>query len=1076
MTFKTEREFESALINLLVTQKGWGGGVLENPTEEDIIDNWSKILFRMNNEEDRLNNVPLNKDEMNQLIRQINNLKSPLLKNEFINGTSVSIKRENPEDKLHFGKEISLKLFDRKEIAGGDSNYQIARQPKFVGRDKIKGDNRGDFTFLINGLPVIHVELKRSNVPVSNGVNQVDRYIHNGVFSAGIFSLVQVFVAMTPDELRYFANPGDKLVNQDYVFEWADFDNEPIKDWRKNADSFLSIPMAHQLIGYYTVADKADDTLKVLRSYQIFAVQEIFDRIGQISWHAQRQLGGYIWHTTGSGKTLTSFKSAELIASYAVADKVVFLMDRIELGTQTLAEFRGFADYAEDVQGTDSAIELLGKLKSSDSSQTLIVTSIQKMSNINADEVGEVDLNKVRRKRIVIVVDEAHRSTFGEMLMIIKQTLPDAIFFGFTGTPIHEENKRKDSTTATVFGNELHRYSLYDGIRDGSVLGFDVSQVETIDYGELRQEIALKQAHASTPEEAFADPDKAEVYNHFLDSKKVPLAGYEAEDTGKYIKGIEDYVPNSQFNNDMHREKVVKDIYKHWTNLSKNGKYSALLATPSIEEAIKYYRLLKDNPLGLKVTALFDKNLDESASSKEKEDGLAEVIRNYNLMFDKEYTIPNHAHFKQDLSTRLAHKGVYKNLSPDEQIDIVIVVEQLLTGYDSKWVNTLYLDKIMEYANIIQAFSRTNRLNGSDKPFGTIRYYRKVHTMEKNIREAVKLYSGDREFGLFVDKLGGNLKAMNNITEDMISVFGVDGIENFEKLPKSVDARKEFAKLFQDFNAYLEAALIQGFKWDKDTYITEVQAGKPKIRIQVIFNEEIYQSWLLRYKELADGSPSDPGGTPGELPYDVNYNLAQKDTGRIDYDYLNSNFERYVNLQNEGNLEERRLVKNDLHRFFATLTSEQQRYASMVINDLENGSLIVTVGKTFIDYINDYRERTEDINIKNLTEAFEVDEEKLRSMMNLNIDKNNINEFGRFSKLKDSVNNKKARNYLEETLDTNLKPYEVNVTVDNILRDFIFENGFEVEEYLSHFKKKQTRPDETRRAATSRNKVPDEDR
>ncbi len=302
MTFTSEREFEDALIKLLVTQKGWNGGVLDNPTEQDLLESWANTLFRMNNSKDRLNNVPLNQAEINQLIRQINNLRSPLLKNDFINGSSVTIKRENPNDQLHFGKDVSLKLFDRKEIAGGDSNYQIARQPKFPGKDPVKGDYRGDFVLIINGLPVIHVELKKSGVPVSNAVNQIQRYIHDGLFNSGIFSLIQVYVALTPNEMRYFANPGSdpsSEINENYVFQWADFNNLPIKDWRQNADSFLSIPMAHQLIGYSSVADKADDTLKVLRSYQVYAVKEIFDRIQQINWHQQNQLGGYIWHTTG---------------------------------------------------------------------------------------------------------------------------------------------------------------------------------------------------------------------------------------------------------------------------------------------------------------------------------------------------------------------------------------------------------------------------------------------------------------------------------------------------------------------------------------------------------------------------------------------------------------------------------------------------------------------------------------------------------------------------------------------------------------------------------------------------------
>jgi len=1054
MFFKTEREFEDALIHLLVTQKGWNGGVIENPTEDDLIENWARILFNMNKGRDRLNNVPLNQDEMNQIINQIDNLKSPLLKNDFINGSSISIKRENPNDPDHFGKEISLKLFDRKEIAGGDSNYQIARQPRFIGKDKIKGDSRGDFTFLINGMPLIHVELKRSQVPITEPVNQIEKYIHNGVFSTGIFSLIQVFVAMTPNDLRYFANPGNTpntKIDDDYVFEWADFDNNPITDWRKNASSFLSIPMAHQLIGYYTVADRADDTLKVLRSYQIYAVQEIFDRIGQITWHEQHQLGGYIWHTTGSGKTLTSFKAAELVASYDIADKVVFLMDRIELGNQSLSAFRGFADYAEDVQGTDSTIELLSKLKSNDAQETLIVTSIQKMSNINDEEVGQADLEAIQEQRVVIIVDEAHRSTFGDMLITIKQTLPDAIFFGFTGTPIHDENQRKDNTTATIFGNELHRYSLYDGIRDENVLGFDVSKVETLDYQELREKIALDNARADSPAEAFADPNKAEVYNHYLDSKKVPLAGYYDEAEDKYNKGIEDYIPNSQFDH-RHRETVVQDIYENWMNLSKDGKYSALLTTQSIEDAIKYYRLMKDNPHNLKITALFDKNIDNTKGSIFKEDGLAEILRDYNETFGQSFTIPTHLQFKKDLSQRLAHKGVYRNLDKEDQLDIVIVVDQLLTGYDSKWLNTLYLDKTMQYANIIQAFSRTNRLHGNDKPFGTIRYYRKVHTMEQNIQKAVKLYSGDREFGLFVDKLGKNLEKMNDITEDIQSVFSVDDIENFTELPSSSEAKQKFASLFETFDDVLEGALIQGFNWDQESYHTQLQPNQEKEDVEVIFTEDMYQSWLLRYKELAEMQSSDnTTADPAEVPYDIDYSLVQKDTGRIDYDYLNNNFERYIRLQNEeGNPEEKKRVKNDLHRFFATLTSEQQRYAGMVINDLENGYLTVEGNKNFMDYVNDYQDRTETGYVQKLTNAFGIENnESLIEMMNLNIDRNNINTKGKLSRLKNTVDNQAAKMYLEENLNQKLKPFEISRKVDRTLRDFILEDGFDIDDYLN---------------------------
>ena len=287
--------------------------------------------------------------------------------------------------------------------------------------------------------------MKKSNIPVSEACHQIEKYAHEGVFT-GLFSLVQVFVAMNPEETLYFANPGpDGKFNSDFYFHWADFNNEPINDWRQVASTILSIPMAHQLIGFYTVADDSDGILKVMRSYQYYAANKISDRVAKNDWSARNQLGGYVWHTTGSGKTMTSFKSAQLIANSKDADKVVFLMDRIELGTQSLKEYRAFADNVDDVQATEDTIALIGKLKSNNPKDTLIVSSIQKMSNIKEDAESKMrskDLEDMQSKRLVFIIDECHRSTFGEMLSSIKRTFPNALFFGFTGTPVFRENEK----------------------------------------------------------------------------------------------------------------------------------------------------------------------------------------------------------------------------------------------------------------------------------------------------------------------------------------------------------------------------------------------------------------------------------------------------------------------------------------------------------------------------------------------------------------------------------------------------------------------------------------------------------
>jgi type I restriction enzyme R subunit len=501
MAFTKESEFENALIKMLTESFGWEPKILKYKTEQDLLKNWADILFENNRSVDRLNDYPLTDGEMQQIVEQIETLKTPLKLNGFINGRSVSITRDNHDDTAHFGKEVSLKIYDRQEIAAGQSRYQIAQQPKYSAKTSILPERRGDFTLLINGMPVIHVELKKTGIPISQAYNQIEKYSHEGVFT-GIFALVQVFVAMNPEEAVYFANPGpDGRFNPDFYFHWADFNNEPINEWKAVASTLLSIPMAHQLIGFYTVADDSDGILKVMRSYQYYAANKISDTVAKNKWENGSQLGGYVWHTTGSGKTLTSFKSAQLIANSKDADKVVFLIDRIELGTQSAGEYRGFAEETDSIQETENTSVLIAKLKSSDPADTLIVTSIQKMSNIKDDAEGglkKADLDAISSKRVVFIVDECHRSTFGDMMQVIKQLFSKALFFGFSGTPIQIENEKKGNTTADVFGNELHRYSIADGIRDKNVLGFDTDKILTFKEQDMREAVALDKAKAAT--------------------------------------------------------------------------------------------------------------------------------------------------------------------------------------------------------------------------------------------------------------------------------------------------------------------------------------------------------------------------------------------------------------------------------------------------------------------------------------------------------------------------------------------------------------------------------------------------
>ena len=1059
MTFKYESDFEETLINLL-SNKGWEKDVIKYPTESELLQNWANILFDNNRGIDRLNNYPLTEGEMQQVLEQINSLRTPIKLNEFINGKTVSIKRDNPDDLEHLGKEVSLKIYDRREIAAGQSRYQIVQQPVFPSKSKILNDRRGDLMLLINGMPVIHIELKKSGIPVSQACNQIEKYSKEGIFT-GLFSLVQVFVAMTPNETRYFANPGpDGRFNSDYYFKWADFNNEPINDWKEIASSLLSIPMAHQLIGFYTIADESDGILKVMRSYQYYAANAISDKVAKIKWDESNQRGGFIWHTTGSGKTMTSFKSAQLIADSQEADKVVFLMDRIELGTQSLGEYRGFAGESKGISNEESSIKstentytLISKLKSDSHLDTLIVTSIQKMSRIKDEDDGlkADDIEKINKKRIVFIVDEAHRSTFGEMLQTIKNTFPNSVFFGFTGTPIQDENEKKMSTTISVFGDELHRYSIADGIRDKNVLGFDIYKVMTFRDSDVRRSVAMERAKVKDREDINFDERKKEIYFDYMDSSKVKMAGYTADD-GKYIKGIEDYLPNSQYVISEHRNKVVEDIGDKWFDLSRGSKFHAILATSSIPEAIEYYHLFKEKLPWLKTTCLFDPNVDAKGTSEKerdkaqyKQDGLVEIIDDYNKRYEQNFSLGTHAAFKKDLALRLAHKEYYKAIDrqPDKQLDLLIVVDQMLTGFDSKWVNTLYLDKMMEYENIIQAFSRTNRLFGPDKPFGTIRYYRKPHTMERNINQAVSLYSGNKSIGLFVNKIHKNIEKMNVLFADINELFKNANRADFSKLPDDKRVVAKFASLFKTLNEHLEAAKIQGFKWSNPSCEIEKENGEKDL-VTLNFDETQYLVLVQRYKEI---HRADPESIREDVPFYLEGYITEIDTGRIDSDYMNSRFEKYIKVlhNDEISKEFKEGALNDLHNTFATLNQEEQKYANIFLHDLQRGDVFLEEGKTFRDYITDYQFKAKNDQIHQFAVMLGLDEETLRNMMDLKLTESTINEFGRLDVLKATKDKDKVKAYFQNKEGTEISKARANIKADKLIREFILKGGIDIE-------------------------------
>lgn len=1081
MIFDKESDFEESVIAVL-QQHGWKDGLLRYPTERQLLDNWKTILYRNNSGIDRLGEYPLTDGEMAQIIEQIETLRTPLALNSFVNGRTVSITRDNKDDKAHFGKEVSLYIYDRKEIAGGKSTYQIAQQPIYPAKNKMRHTRRGDLILLINGMPLIHIELKKSGVPVSQATGQIEKYSHEGVFT-GLFRLVQIFVAMNPDDAVYFANPGPDKFNPSYYFHWADFNNEPIcggrnpgkDEWKlfiggtSGTAGLLSIPMAHQLVGFYTIADSADGCLKVLRSYQYIAANAISDVVRKTDW-TQRPAtpgrpGGYISHTTGSGKTMTSFKSAQLIADSHDADKVVFLMDRIELGTQSLKEYRSFAYNEDDVQGTENTGVLRDKLASSDPKDTLIVTSIQKMSNVKLGEYGvtQAELDRMSAKRIVFIVDECHRSTFGDMLQDVRRSFPNALFFGFTGTPILNENQRKNSTTAMVFGECLHFYGIADGIRDHNVLGFDPTMVTTYKDDKVRLQVALHKAKAGSVEEALADPVKADVYERYMDKSAVPM-GPVMDDSGTIIHGIEDELGRDEYGSDTpHPGMVVTDILEQFPILSHGGKFHAMLATSSIPEAIDYYHRFKERAPELQVTALFDPNVDNSEGATVKEDALAEIMTDYNALYGKDFGIVDWPDMKKDISSRLSHKNPYGNIGKnrEQRLDLLIVVDQMLTGFDSKWVNTLYLDKILRYEGIIQAFSRTNRLNGPDKPFGVIRYYRKSHTMRGNIERAVKLYSGDRPLDLFVQKLPENIRSMDARYQEILDLFSEGGEATLMHLPESAEAKRKFAKEFVALNRFLEAAKVQGFNWDTEEYrietVEETLNGKDENdsgnRIETVrpqIDERTYLILAQRYKELFETGGDDNGDTgcgeddEPEAPYELEGYLTAIDTALIDTDYMNANFDKWLKALKEDSPELAEMSAQ-LHRSFAALSKDEQRLAELFLHDVERGDVTVEDGYTLRDYITRYAKREKDEQVDKLVDILGVDRFTLEQFRLHLVNKGNINEFGRFDKLRGTIDTQRAKEFFEEHGHSSMTLRKARMAATHLLKRFVLEGGFDID-------------------------------
>ncbi|MDN4604956.1 HsdR family type I site-specific deoxyribonuclease [Paenibacillus sp. F6_3S_P_1C] len=772
MKSQSELDFENEVVNYLTKI----GGVKQweykksIKTTEQLWDNFKMILEQNNHA--RLDE-PLSVTEFNQVKKIINSIESPYRAGQFLYGVNGVSEIEVDLDN---GKHVFLTVFDQAQVGGGNTVYQVVNQIK---RPKVvdgKPNRRFDVTLLINGLPIIQIELKKALHSATESLNQMEQYIAEKQFS-GIFSTLQILIAMTPFDIRYMANTPLQSFNRAFAFNWQEESNaRPIRSWKTFADKVLSIPMAHDLATRYMVLDgtKNKESIKVMRPYQVYATKRVLDKVRKFDFKYDDGKLGYIWHTTGSGKTITSFKTAWLASRLSNVDKVVFLVDRIALTNQTSDAYKaydpvaGFEGKTGVVSDTANISDLHLKLtKKSD--KNIIVTSIQKMSRYVAR-----DSFKPLNESILFIVDEAHRSTGDgteneSMLEMIRKAIPNSAWVGYTGTPKFPE-------TREIFGELLHAYTIKEAIADKNVLGFNVEFKETI--------------------EAPENPTQDDIDDNVRGS-------------------VYDYSPE-------HVNLVVKEIFDNWKKRSNDRKYNALFTVhvggnrASTPRAMEYFdKFAEENanrPVEqrLKVAVSFSVDTSNNIHQLKTNENLHRAIKAYNETFGTAFDMTTVKVYTEDLARRLN-----KTADDGNYLDLVIVVDQLLTGFDAPEMNTLYIDRTLKGGNLIQAYSRTNRMhNLVDKPWGNVVNYRWPEQNEYEMNKAFAIYSnrasaaeqlsleelkvGNEESGIISKPFSKVQAEVQEIIKKLGSLT-----DDFVQLPPSEKAQDEVFENLKEYNRLL---------------------------------------------------------------------------------------------------------------------------------------------------------------------------------------------------------------------------------------------------------------------------------
>ena len=879
-------ELESMIEQKLIEQLVYGDSQWtyrpDLKTEEDLWANFRYILEQNNKE--RLDGEPLTDTEFEQVKNQLQ-FSSFYKAGEWLVGENGKVQVHVQRDT----KRLHLVVMNHEHIAGGSSVYEVINQYSALKTEEDGRNRRFDVTLMINGLPMIHIELKNKQHSYMDGFWQIKKYIGEGKFT-GIFSAVQMFVISNGVNTKYFSAASDTELNEKFISGWLDQDNNPVSDYIEFAKSVLRIPEAHEMIARYTVLDEDAKRLILLRPYQIHAIEAIREA-------SKTGKSGYVWHTTGSGKTLTSYKATRnLLMDIPSLDKTIFLIDRKDLDTQTTMAFQAYANNdLIDVNETDNVNDLKKKLKSED--RQVIVTTIQKLQRLITKRLqeGTPEYNKIKNLRIAFVVDECHRAVTPGTKRELERFFGKSLWYGFTGTPRFSENpypKMGDlpRTTDELYGERLHRYTIQNAIHDNAVLGFQV------------------------------------------------------EHNGP--KTMSDETDSKLYDNEAHMLKVLDVILnKSYHKLGfQNGKgktYEALLTTSSIPLAQKYYELLtkvKEGNTPLRIDEKIRQVLPDfpkfaiTYSVTENEEGsqvnqqkMQKSLDDYNNMFGTKFDLAQIQSYNGNLNKRLARKDP-KFKRRHEQLDLVIVVDRLLTGFDAPCMSTMFIDRQpMGPHDLIQAFSRTNRIFDKNKIYGQIVTFQAPKLFKESVDNAVKLYSAGGTNDSILAEWDEVEKAFRTALKALRIAAGAP-----TAIPgMSLAEKKVFAKIFQTFDRLF--AQLKSFSNYSDKLLEEYD-----------ITEEEYEDYVAHYKNVIEEikrekEEGNDGGEDEEETSDLDseYELMAYSNTKIDYEYIINLIQNIVSPgEDEEDIspEERQKQIDEVKQYIAELRNGNPKMADIMSN------------------------------------------------------------------------------------------------------------------------------------------------